>query len=357
MTNPAPALYIAAASAVEAVSDGAPKKRIHLMPLGKIECRDIQGKRGPYMVRDRAAAEAIVAETKRRLGRTSMMIDYDHGLQHLVRGRSNTAIAAGWIDPATLIVEDDGIYGEAEWTPAAATALSNREYRYLSPFFFVDPATSEVRSLVNAALVNLPAIEALDAVAAAQAAAGGDHPEYEMDLTKIAVAAGLAASATEGEIVTKVTALAGTAAALVAASQKLGLQAGAGVEQLVAAAATPNPAEYAPVSVVTSLQADIAQLKAAIDGDKAEQAVAAAMQAGKISPGMKDWADDYAKSNLAGFADYVAAAPVIVAAGAQYQRLSDPAEGGSAILTPEEKAVAASMGLTDEAFIAAKKEA
>ena len=178
-----------------------------------------------------------------------------------------------------------------------------------------------------------------------------------MDLTKIAVAAGLAASATEGEIVTKVTALAGTAAALVAASQKLGLQAGAGVEQLVAAAATPNPAEYAPVSVVTSLQADIAQLKAAIDGDKAEQAVAAAMQAGKISPGMKDWADDYAKSNLAGFADYVAAAPVIVAAGAQYQRLSDPAEGGSAILTPEEKAVAASMGLTDEAFIAAKKEA
>lgn len=349
---PKPAnLYIAAATAVEVVSDGTPKKRIQLLPLGAIQLRD---GRGPFHLADRRAAAAVIEASRARAGRTAIMVDYDHQSFYGAReGVGGQAPAAGWIDPASLTAEDDGIWADVEWTDAAARKLAAREYRYISPLFTFDPATRAVRALVNAGLTNTPAIEQLAAVASQNF-----QPENEMDVSKIAVAAGLAATATESEVVARVAALAGVSAALAAASAKLGLGADALPEELVAAAARPNPADYVPVAVVKDLQAQVAGLQSAILADKADAAVAAAMKAGKVTPAMKEWATGYARADLPGFEAFVAASAAIVTPGEQYQSLSRADDGPATRLSPEEKAVAAAMGLSEEAFLAAKpKEA
>jgi phage I-like protein len=352
--------YIAAAAAVEVVSAGAPKKRIQLLPLGAIVLRD---GRGPFNM-SKEVAHAVIAATRQRAGNTDIMIDYDHqSFYGAVEGVGGRAEAAGWISPASLSVEADGIWADVSWTPAAEAKLAAREYRYLSPLFTFDPATKAVRAIRNAGLTNTPAIDELVAVASAnpngdpsQPAANsgrGDQPETPMDLSKIAVAAGLAASAPEGEIVAKVTLLATGATALAVASQQLGLKADATAEQLVAAAAKPDPAQYVPIAVVTELRADVAALRQATVTRDAEAVVAAALKDGKISPAMKGWADDYAKKDLAGFQAYVDKAPAIIAASA----LELEAEGGAgkSRLTATEAEVVAKLGLTPERFVAAKE--
>lgn len=338
--------YIAAAAAVEVVSAGAPKKRIQLMPLGEIVLRD---GRGPFNM-SKETAHAVVAATRQRAGNTDIMIDYDHqSFYGAVEGVGGRAEAAGWINPASLSVEADGIWADVSWTTAAEAKLAAREYRYLSPLFTFDPATKAVRAIRNAGLTNTPAIDELVAVASLD-----PNLETPMDLSKIAVAAGLAATAAESEIVTKVTLLAASATALAAASQQLGLQADATAEQLVAAAAKPDPAQYVPIAVVTELRADVAALQQATVARDAEAVVAAALKDGKISPAMKGWADDYAKKDLAGFQAYVGAAPAIVAAGEQFARQADPQGAAADGLTPAERAVAAQMNLTAEQYLAAK---
>ena len=353
-----PAPYIAAAAAVEVVSGGVPKKRIQLLPLGEIVLRD---GRGPFNMSS-AQAQAVVDATRAHAGKTDIMVDYDHqsfyGAREGVGGRAE---AAGWISPASLTVEADGIWGDVSWTPAAEARLTAREYRYLSPLFTFDPATKAVRAIRNAGLTNTPAIDELAAVASAQpdplAANSGRGPDLETSMfKKIALAMALPVTATEDEIVAKATGLVAASAALAAASQKLGLAANASADELVvAAAAKPDASQYVPIAVVTDLQTQVAALQKANGDRDADAAVAAAMALGKIAPAMKGWAESYARADLAGFQAYVAAAPVIVAAGEQFGRRPDPVVSSDG-LTAEEREVAASMGLTAEAFLTAKKE-
>jgi phage I-like protein len=348
-------LIASVAASVEVVSDGAPKQRIQILPMGSGALRD---GRGEFHVADKAAAEAVIAATRAHQGRTHLMVDYDHqAVYGAVEGVGGQAPAAGWIDPATLTAEADGIYGVAEWTVAAQAKLQAREYRYISPYFTVLKTTRAVRRIVNVGLVNRPAIEELAAVASEdlkQAANGGDQPETEMDLSKIAAAAGLAATATEGEIITKVVALAGTATALIAANQKLGLAADASAEELVAAAARPDPEKYVPASEVTSLQGEVAQLKKDALETKVAASVADALEKRKITPAMEKWAKDTATENFANWEKYLAGAPVFVAAGEQFAQLKDPPKPEDHGLTAEELKVAASMNLSAEEFAAAK---
>lgn len=53
-------------------------------------------------------------------------IDYEHQTLQDVQ-----APAAGWIK--NIVLRNDGIYGDVDWTDRAADYLKNREYRYLSP--------------------------------------------------------------------------------------------------------------------------------------------------------------------------------------------------------------------------------
>lgn len=132
-------------------------RRVKLLPYGTLQGRD---GRGPWILEGRAHASDVIATTQRVQGGTDMMFDYDHqSALAAVPGVGGTARAAGWIKPATLKAEDDGIYGDVEWTQAAEAAIRAKEYRYHSPHFRAARGTGRITRLVNAGLTNSPNLD------------------------------------------------------------------------------------------------------------------------------------------------------------------------------------------------------
>jgi phage I-like protein len=158
-----------------------PVSVIQVLPLGEVQIRD---SRSNFHV-----TELSVLSILGHFGMTSvdLAIDYDHGMYY---GDNNEA--AGWgekvwaivspeaaerLEPflsqfddrvALLTSEDEaehGIYVFVRWTEAAAEKIAAREYRYISPVVFFS-FTGEAEYLWNAALVNNPAIDGMDALAA-----------------------------------------------------------------------------------------------------------------------------------------------------------------------------------------------
>lgn len=307
------------AAAAEAGAQGV---WLRLLPAGTFMLRD---GRGPYDAGGKAELQAIVDRTLQHAAATELMVDYDHqavfGAQPGVGGRAE---AAGWIKQ--LEARDDGIYGLVQWTAEAAAKIEARAYRYLSPLFTHTGKTSgRVGKLLNVGLVNMPALDL--AAVAASSLFTEKEPE---DMNAIARALGLADGASEAAILAalnerhgKVAAAVGlkpdasfddvlkaAAAALAglnAVAAAAGLQVGATSEQVVAAMA-----KSVPMSMVTELQTQVKTLQQSIEGKEVAEAVAAAMQAGKVSPAQEAWARTYAKADLAGFKTFVDNAPVLV---------------------------------------------
>ena len=314
---------------------------IQLLPAGEVRGRD---GRGPYLVGDRAAMEAIVAATVERARATDLCVDYDHqAIFAAVPGVGGNAPAAGWIKD--LQVRDDGIWGRVEWTTAAAERIRAGEYRYLSPVFKNDDA-GRVRWLFNAGLVNTPNFE-LAPVAASDRGLIEEH-----DMKRIAAELGLGDDASEDAILARVRTITSTRDAVAAA---VGLQAQSSAEALTAAiAAKIDPAKYVPIDMHLAVQSQLAELQRATKTAKATTAVEDAMKAGKIAPAMKDWALTYASADPAGFDAFVASAPAIVApsrAGAV-----PPPAVADAALSDEDLQVQSQMGLSKDAFEAARKK-
>lgn len=335
---------IAAGEAVAVSSDTA--AWIKLLPAGTFSCRD---GRGPFHAGDRATLQIVLSQTQSLLAATEMMVDYDHqSIFGAVEGVGGTAKAAGWIK--SFEIRDDGIYGQVEWTEAASTAIKAREYRYISPLFTVEKTTGKVMALRNAALVNMPALD-LEAIAARFSPSN----TQDIPMEQIALALGLAGTASEAEILAAIAATQQTQAAIAAAA---GLEPTATCEEIAAAiklaaeTATPDPAKYVPIDQVTAMQADLKALKQEHDSDKAGQLVAAAIEAGKLSPALKDWGMELCLADPAKFATFTASAPTLTGPqlGSAKKDTGDPA------LDDSDLQVAAQMGLSEDAMIASKKE-
>jgi phage I-like protein len=313
----------AAASRPAVGGGGTPAARVQLLAFGRNPLRD---GRGFFVLADRAHAERVVAATRAYAGEAAIPIDYDHQSVYAAKdGVGGQAPAAGWIDPAAIEIDEAGIWAAVEWTPAAEARLSAREYRYLSPVVLRDAATGEVLSIVNAALTNSPAIPALAAVASTQ--------EPSMTYAKIAAALGLPETATEDELMAAIAAM------------KEGAMATAGAELKTASA---------NLETATAALADAtARLKAYQDRE-ADELVAAAVEAGKVTPAQKPFWLDQAKRDPAGTRAYLEAAAPIVAPGELVPAAVDP-KGGSK-LTAEERAVAKQMGVSEEAYLKAKED-
>ena len=292
-----------AAAAVEAAPEGAPAQRILLLPMGQIALRD---NRGPFRLDDLAHAEEVISATTSWAGHSDLVVDYDHQTFYAVGPKNGgRAIAAGWI--RKLSADAAGVWGEVEWTAAAAAALAAREYRYISPLF-LPAADGRVIRLANAGLVNVPAIADLPAVAAAM-------KETDVNYTKIAAALGLAPEASEDDIVAAIAAMMRPMVDASASLQGLfGLPVTASVDELVAAATlgVPDPAKFVAA-------ADHAAATARLDvleSDRRAGIVAAATKAGKLTPAQGAWAKGYVDKDEAGFVAWLETAPVVVAAGA-----------------------------------------
>lgn len=84
---------------------------------------------------------------------TPMVVDYEHASEHRAP-QGLDAPAAGWID--RLEVRVGSIWGHVEWTASARQRIEAREYRFISPVFTFEKASSRIAALQSAALTNQP---------------------------------------------------------------------------------------------------------------------------------------------------------------------------------------------------------
>lgn len=347
------------ASSIELVTaQGEVAKNVLLIPFGEHYGRD---GRGPYVLSDRAHGEAVIAATRQFHGNGQMMIDYDHQSFHAQRV-GGQAKAAGWIDPASLTVADDGIRGDVEWTDAAESALAAREYRYHSPYFRVDKATRKVTRLVNAGLTNspnldLPALASVDPNASDEE--GKSMKKLVTLLSSTAVAAlGLTAESSDEDtlasIETLVTDHDASEKVLASVRTKLKLADDADEESVLAAfdaaakAGTPDPTKFVPIDALKDVQDELATIRE----EKVIAAVDQAIQAGKLTPGQKDWAVEHGKENFASLQSFLGNQPAFEGDAKLKKKASD----GEVSLTEEERAVCSTMGWDETEYLEQKKK-
>ncbi len=290
-------------------------------------------------------------------------VDYEHSTE-IRAPMGQDAPAAGWI--VAMEVRDGAVWGQVEWNDIGRASLEKREYRYISPAFMFDKETGDVLQVVSAALVNRPALDMPAVARANKPAAAAARQEDEMD-PKLLEILGLDDKATPEQILEAVKGL------RVAPEEKLA-EVTAELEQTRAKlaetetalanarSAQPKLDEYVPRA---DYDAAVSKAKAAEDkvaaADKAahdtavETAIAAALQEGKITPATKDY---YVKQcadaeGLAAFNEFVKGAPVI---GEQTDLDDKKPPNADDKMTDEERAVCKQMGLSEEAYLAAKKD-
>jgi phage I-like protein len=83
--------------------------------------------------------------------------------------------------------------------------------------------------------------------------------------------------------------------------------------------------------------------------------VAAALQAGKVSPAQREWAVEYCRRDPEGFQTYVDRAPKLVPTGEELHLLRGERNEEAGLL-PEELAVCRALNVSPEAYLQAKAQ-
>ena len=311
--------------AINAEQKGGAPEWLHLLPIGELTTPD----GAKYLVNQQSMDEVLAHWADRKI---DMVIDYEHQTHKDVQ-----APAAGWIKE--LEARPDGIWGRVEWTKRGADYVVNKEYRYMSPVIGYEKATGRVIRLLDVALTNTPRInnypaiinklgggkvnEFLDKLKAFLGLGESDGEEQTLSAVETLVSAfkelaGLdgKAACTAGELVKAMKAKlalngdeGGKAAlALNKAAKLLDLPDGATGSQIEGAIQGLK----AGSGQAGDLAQELAEIKAELALNKAKDAVAAGLKAGKLAPAQKDWALKYAKSDLEGFTAYLKAAPQVI---------------------------------------------
>lgn len=340
-----------------------------ILPAGSFSARD---GRGPYIVGDRAAMEAIVAQSRTYHGETDMVVDYDHQALAVMEQSGKTAKAAGWVKG--LEVRDDGIWADIEWTAAASASIGAKEYRYLSPVIPHD-AKGNVRMILGVSLTNVPAYH-IEAFSAAQTSP--QHRNEDMD--KILAALGLAKGTSEDAVLAALNALLASVSAIAAAAgmakdtkpdeieaaalsaiadrkrlvEASGVAGDAKIDDAVAALTAlktkgdPDPTKFVPIDQVSALQSELKALRDDMTDGAAEAAVDKAMKDGKLAPALRGWGIAMFKADKAKFDEFIGAAPELTER--QLKPAPKPGEQ-TAALTAEQSAVAKALGIDPKNYV------
>ncbi|MBU1040372.1 MAG: phage protease [Proteobacteria bacterium] len=307
---------------------------------------------------------------------TPLAVDYEHQLL-LAKQNGKPAPASGWIT-AVRYVPGRGLFAAVSWTAKARAHISADEYRYISPVFRFDKATGAVLEILSVALTNNPALDGMDAVALAAlfpSTTTATATEDTMDelLERLRWMLNLPITAGPEEIkaeLDKLKAMLTEGDAAAASVDLVALFTGQKEkdEQLAALTAqveNPDPAKYAPVAALTSLQqanatlqAKVAELTSAGKQGQVDSLVQAALADGRLTPALEGWARELgAKDEAALSAFLTAAAPVAALGSMQTAGLPGgaPPASGTAALTAEETYAAEQLGMSHDEFKQAKE--
>lgn len=289
-----------------------PPEWVQLTPRGDVIARDGR----PFRF-DPERLATVFAE-----GGLKLPIDFEH--------ESEFTITLGAKPARSWIVEVEarpaGLFGRVDWLPDAVAALKAKAYRYISPTFYRDEDGVTASLVKAAALVAAPAL-GMPALASATSQNGATM------LKDLLLALGLAETASAADAVSAIALL------------KAG-----------------DPAKFVPKAqhdaTVTALAAAEKKLQDADDAAQAARCASLvddAVKGGKIAPAAKDQYLALAKSNYDGTKAAIDAMPVVLKAGTDTAlETADPDKGAAGKLSEAEKAMAATLGLTEEAFLAAR---
>ena len=306
---------------------GDPPEWFRVFPAGVVEIADAE----PAFL-DEAGAMEIV--TRFEKSSADMVIDYEH---QTLSGEK--APAAGWITALQWRGdgEDGGLWAQVKWTKEAEGYIERGEYRFFSPVFLVGGEDRRIVELYNVGLTNQPRMLKIRALAAKLELTDERRVSMWERLKRLL---GLGEAATESEAVEAVEALKSEVETLKGAPppvacgevlEALGVGDGEDVRAVVAKIRELRGARTDIEEAFQALKRSHDDLKRRMEERERDDRVAAALKSGKITPAQKEWADEYAMSDPAGFDRFIAKAPVVV----PLERL--PEGGGDDGGTPQER--------------------
>jgi phage I-like protein len=307
-------------------SDGATTKRVQILPSGTFRARD--GRPGTmsdctatHWYLDASIAARLIAD----FNATSMPLLFDYEHQTLnSEANGQPAPAAGW--GVQLAWQEDGLYAEMQWTEKARSHIQADEYRFISPVFEFDPQTGAVLRLLHCALTNFPALTGMNPVTARHADSIDLVQVHEMKLKpETAALLGLSDGQTDDA-----EALHSAIAALKASPPA----------QTATLSATPDLAQYVPVSVVEELKQQLAALTATQNSNEVAALIKQGKEDGKLLPAQEAWATELGKSNVAALRQYLSATPAVAALKGNQTGGKAPAANESAGLSDAEREAA-----------------
>ncbi len=336
------------------LSSSAPPEWVMLIPAGEFSGRD---GRGPFRLND---AARVIAATE-ALGLTAgVPIDYDHATD-FAAPKGRPAPAAGWI--RELQERDGALWGNVDWTPHGATAITSREYRYISPVFQYSPDGAVTR-LLRAGLTNNPNLY-LTAISARAAQLTAPHSEGDeaMDtlLQQLCEMLGLDDDASPEEALAAVRALRDASGDDDEDGGRDGAQ-GDGCADNGAASAMQG-GRCGPGALrggrAVSARARRAQSDARRARERARRARVETRSKRAIIPAQRQWAISYCQADFRGFAAFAARQPAAFGAGFESAAAAfaapPPAHAAAASLTATETAICAQLGLSSEDYLGRKR--
>lgn len=315
------------AAALPLVANG----EAQLLPFGEFMGRD--GRPGPdqsWSISDEDG-RAIAAQLNAVAAQTPVVIDYDHQTFH-APANGQPAPAAGWIKSVEWR-DGVGLFAQVEWTPRAKALIEAKEYAYISPVIAYGE-DGRVLSVLNAALVNYPAIVGMDAVVAQLGAFASRHPNHQqesrvMDREQLIAALGLSAGATDQDITAAIAQLRARPAIPAALCSALGVAANADEAVAVTAlAALRAGGDARSTQTVAALQAQVATLTAQQLERDVTDLVDRAIAQHKLVPALRDWAVGLGKTDKAQLAAYIDKAPAIAGLAGQSEGKERHGAGG-----------------------------
>jgi len=336
-------------------------KTIQLLPAGEfraVDGRPANMSAAANWVLDANNANELIAAAAARTN--PAVIDYEH--QTLLKEKNGQpAPAAGWFKQLEFR-DGVGLFAtDVEWTPAAAQAIADGEYRYISPVIRFDQTSGRVTGLLMAALTNYAGIDGMQAASLAAMSSHFFNEDDQSDqsnqeatmknlLAILFANLKLDANATEDQAIAALKQMTDKANETATALTSLSAQ----VESLKSA--QPDPTKFVSIDVVKELQTSLSALNATVTKSEVDKVLDAARAAGKVLPAMESHLREMGNKDLAALNAFVATLPAIAALTGTQTSGAAPAQNGTAALTSAELEVAKLLGQTPEDFAKGKKK-